>query len=186
MRARIQTIPTGGGGGGGGGSNCFSREVRTSFSSRKQMATYDFHGAVRTTCPLCLRPYQSFKQFGFTFYFLFFARPGQFTKRLLIISADAKGKDSMIFFKIRETAHINSGHVLLSFRLHVMMALTQENVHYTLNSGPGVMNKSSNRVHARIQEFLSGGGGGGGGGGGVEARRPENSLDNVFLVINLF
>ena len=39
----------------------------------------------------------------------------------------------------------------------------------------------SNRVHARIQEFLSGGGG-----GGVEARRPENSLDNVFLVINLF
>ena len=26
----------------------------------------------------------------------------------------------------------------------------------------------------------------GGGGGGVEARRPENSLDNVFLVINLF
>ena len=58
------------------------------------------------------------------------------------------------------------------------MALTQENVHYTLNSGPDVMNKS-NRVHARIQEFLSGGGGG----GGVEARRPENSLDNV---INLF
>ena len=46
------------------------------------------------------------------------------------------------------------------------------------------MNKS-NRVHARIQEFLSGGGGGGGG-GGVEVRRPENSLVNVFLVINLF
>ena len=63
------------------------------------------------------------------------------------------------------------------------MALTQENVHYTLNSGPGAMNKS-NRVHARIQEYLSGRGGGGG--GGVEARRPENSLDNVFLVINLF
>ena len=41
-----------------------------------------------------------------------------------------------------------------------MMALTQENVHYTLNSGPGVMNKS-NRVHARIQDFLSGGGWGG-------------------------
>ena len=34
---------------------------------------------------------------------------------------------------------------------------------------------------------MSGGGGGEGGGGvgGVEARRPENSLDNVFLV-NLF
>ena len=137
----------------GGGSNCFSREVRTSFSSRKQMATYDFHGEVRTSYPLYLRPYQSFKQFGFTFYC-------QFTKRLLIISADAKGKDSMILFKIKETAHINSGHVLLSFGSHVMMALTQENVHYTLNSGPGVLNKS-NRVHARIQEFLSGGGGGG-------------------------
>ena len=26
----------------------------------------------------------------------------------------------------------------------------------------------------------------GGGGGGVEARRPENSLDNVFLVQNYF
>ena len=64
-----------------------------------------------------------------------------------------------------------------------MMALTKENVHYILNNDTGVMNKS-NRVHARIQESLSGGGGGGG--GGVEARRPENSLDNVFLVINLF
>ena len=54
-----------------------------------------------------------------------------------------------------------------------MMALTQENVHYTLNSGPGVMNKS-NRVHARIQEFLSGGGGGGGGGGrGPTARKQS-------------
>ena len=59
-------------GGGGVGSNCFSREVRTSFSSRKQMATYDFHGEVRTPCPLCLRPYQRFKQFEFTFYLLFF------------------------------------------------------------------------------------------------------------------
>ena len=55
-----------------------------------------------------------------------------------------------------------------------MMALTQENVHYTLNSGPGVMNKSI-RVHAQIQEFLSGGGG-----EEVEARRPEKTLDNVF------
>ena len=48
------------------------------------------------------------------------------------------------------------------------MALTQENVHYTLNSGTGVMNKS-NSVHARIQ-FLSGGGRGGGGGGS----RPDS------------
>ena len=69
MHARIQTIPTGGGGG-GGGVELLLEGGRTSFSSRKQMATYDFHGEVRTPCPLCLRPYQSFKQFGFTFYFL--------------------------------------------------------------------------------------------------------------------
>ena len=62
-----------------------------------------------------------------------------------------------------------------------MIALTQENVHYTLNGGPGVMNKSI-RVHARIQEFLSGGWGG----GGVRGPTARNSLDNVFLVINLF
>ena len=58
-----------------------------------------------------------------------------------------------------------------------MMALTQENVHCTLNSGPDVMNKS-NRVHARIQDFLSGRGGG----GGVDSRRSGQ----CFLVINLF
>ena len=55
-----------------------------------------------------------------------------------------------------------------------MMALTQENVHYTLNSGPDVtwfMRGSKKICQA----------GGGGGGGGVEARRPENSLDNVFF-----
>ena len=72
-----------------------------------------FMGRSGPPAPLCLRPYQSFKQFEFTFYlFFFFAGPGQFTKRLLIIPANAKGKDSMILFKIKETAHINSGHVL--------------------------------------------------------------------------
>ena len=57
-----------------------------------------------------------------------------------------------------------------------MMALTQENVHYTLNSGPGVMNKSTGfmRGSRNFRQAV-------GGGGGV-----ENSLDNVFLVINLF
>ena len=30
---------------------------------------------------------------------IFMGRPGQFTKRLLIISADAKGKDSMIYLR---------------------------------------------------------------------------------------
>ena len=53
------------------------------------------------------------------------------------------------------------------------MALTQENVHYTLNSCPGVMNKS-NRVHARIQDFCQARGGGGGGGGrGPTARKQS-------------
>ena len=85
----------------------------------------------------------------------------------------------MILFKIKETAHINSGRVLLSFGSHVMMALTQENVHYTLNSGLGVMNKS-NRVHARIQKFLSGGGGGGGGGMGSNSTARKQSGQCFF------
>ena len=102
----------GGGGGGGGGEGRIATRGRfvPVFLLRNKMAT-----GGPDPCPLCLRPYQSFKQFEFTFYFIFFfffAGPGQFTKRLLIISADAKGKDSMILFKIKETAHINSGHVL--------------------------------------------------------------------------
>ena len=89
------------------------------------MATYDFHGEVRTPCPLCLRlgpnkhtgsevsaHIRVSNSLNSHFIYLFFAGPGQFTNRLLIISADAKGKDSMILFKIKETAHINSGHVL--------------------------------------------------------------------------
>ena len=67
----------------------------------------------------------------------------------------------------------------------MMMALPQENVHHTLNSGPGVMN----RVHARIQEFLSGGGGGGGGGWVGWGSRPDGQKTvwtMFFLVINLF
>ena len=58
-----------------------------------------------------------------------------------------------------------------------MLALTQENVHYTLNSGPETGFMRGSRILNQA---------GGGGGGGVEARRPENSLDNVFLDINLF
>ena len=61
------------------------------------------------------------------------------------------------------------------------MALTQENVHYTLNSGPGVMNKS-NKVHARIQEFLSCG-------EGRAGSRPDGQKTvwtMLVLVIKLF
>ena len=60
-----------------------------------------------------------------------------------------------------------------------MMALTQENVHYTFNSGPAVMNKS-NRVHARIQEFFYARGGGGGGGGGGGDRGKQSRQINLF------
>ena len=112
MRARIQTIPTGGGGGGGDGRvELLLEEVRTSFSSRKQTETYDFHGEVRTHAPSVSAHIRVSNNLNSHFIY-FLAGPGQFTKRLLIISADAKGKDSMILFKIKETAHINSGHVL--------------------------------------------------------------------------
>ena len=107
-----------------GRGDCFSMEVRTSFSSRKYMTTCIFsrgrsgapappprpppppppppprslsvsaHIKVSNSLDICI------------------AGPGRFTNRLLIISADLKGKDSMILFKIKETAHFNSGHVL--------------------------------------------------------------------------
>ena len=63
------------------------------------------------------------------------------------------------------------------------MALTQENVHYTLNSGPGVMNKS-NRVHAQIQDFFVRRGGGGGGGSRPDGQKTVWTM--FFVVINLF
>ena len=50
-----------------------------------------------------------------------------------------------------------------------MMALTQENVHYTLNSGPGT---------CAVPGFFVRGGGGGG------ARKQSGQC--LFLVINLF
>ena len=64
-----------------------------------------------------------------------------------------------------------------------MMALTQENVHYTLNSGSGAYNEQVEQGSCADPAIFvrRWGGGGGGRGGGVEARRPENSLDNVFF-----
>ena len=58
-----------------------------------------------------------------------------------------------------------------------MMALTQENVHCTLNGGSGVMNKSNGS-----RNFCQAGGGGGGG-RGPTARKQSGQ---IFLVINLF
>ena len=54
-------------------------------------------------------------------------------------------------------------------------------MYVTHYSGPDVMNKSI-RVHARIQEFLSGGGGGG---GGRSPTARKQSGQCFFLVINL-
>ena len=103
MSARIQTIPTGGGGG-GGGSNCFSREVRTSFSSRNEWQLMIFMGRSGSPAPsVSAHIGVSIVRIHILFIYYFFAGP----LSVLIISADAKGKDSMILFKIKETAHIN-------------------------------------------------------------------------------
>ena len=105
-----KTIPT------GGGARIASRwRFVPVFLLGNKWQLMIFQGRSGPPAPLCLRPYQSFKQFEFTFiYLFFFAGPGQFTNRMLIISADVKGKDSMILFKIKETAHFDSGHVLFS------------------------------------------------------------------------
>ena len=59
------------------------------------------------------------------------------------------------------------------------MALTQENVHYTLNSGSGVMNKS-NRFMRGSRNFCQGGG------GGSKPDGQKTVWTMFFLVINLF
>ena len=81
----------------------------------------------------------------------------------------------MILFKIKETDRAHQ------FRPRVVLQRddgldARKCTLHILSSDPGVMNKS-NRVHARIHEFCQAGGEGG---EGVEARRPENSMDNVF------
>ena len=64
------------------------------------------------------------------------------------------------------------------------MALTQENVHYTLNSGPGTSRTGFMRGSRNFcQAGVGGGGGGGGGGRGPTARKQSGQC---FLVINLF
>ena len=113
MRARIQTIPRGGGGG-GKGQIASRRGFVPVFLQGNKWQLMIFMGRSGPPAPSVsahIRVSNSLNSHIF-FFFFFFAGPGQFTKRLLIISADAKGKDSMILFKIKETAHINSGHVL--------------------------------------------------------------------------
>ena len=73
----------------------------------------------------------------------------------------------MILFKVKETAHFNSDHVLFQgLRSHVV-ALTQENVHDTfsvlfvghVNSGPdqnsAAYEQCRHCLYARIQKVLS-------------------------------
>ena len=63
-----------------------------------------------------------------------------------------------------------------------MMALTQENVHYTLNSGPVEQGSC-----ADPGIFVRRGGGGGGGGGGGSRPDGQKTVQTIFcLVINLF
>ena len=121
----------------------------------------------------------------FIYLFFFFAGPGQFTKRLLIISADAKGKDSMILFKIKETAHINSGHVLfIKFGVARDDGLDARKctLHIKQWPRPYEQNKS-NRVHARIQEFLTGEGGGGGGRGPTARKQSRQCFFSHQLIL---
>ena len=106
MHAWIQTIPTGGGGG---------RIASRGRFVPKQKTTCDFPGEVRTPCPppLCLRPYQSLKQFEFILLVRHYILPG-----LVIHKPSANyisGRERQRqhdSFKIKETAHFNSGYVL--------------------------------------------------------------------------
>ena len=113
MRARIQKIQTGGGGGLGGGRITSRGKFVPAFLLGNKWQLMIFMGRSGPPAPSVSAHIRVANSLNSHFiYFFFFAGPGQFTKRLLIISADAKGKDSMILFKIKETAHINSGHVL--------------------------------------------------------------------------
>ena len=110
MRARIQTIPTRGGGGGGkGGKGRIASRGRfvPVFLVGNKWQLMIFKGRSGPPAPSVSAHIRVSNSLNSHFIYFLFAGPGQFTKRLLIISADAKGKDSMILFKIKETAHIN-------------------------------------------------------------------------------
>ena len=87
------------GGGGGGGSYCFSREVRTSFILGNKWQLMIFMGRSGPPAPSVSAHIRVSNSLNSHFIYFVFAGPGQFTKRLLIISADAKGKDSMIYLR---------------------------------------------------------------------------------------
>ena len=116
MRARIQKFQGGGGGGGVRGRIASRGRFVTIFLLGNKWQVIIFMGRSAPPAPSVsahIRVSNSLNSHFIYFIYFFFccAGPGQFTK-LLVISAVAKGKDSMILFKIKETAHINSGHVL--------------------------------------------------------------------------
>ena len=101
-----------GGGGGGGGCRIASRgRYVPVFLLGNEWQLMIFMGRSGPPAPSVsahIRVSNSLNSHFIYLFIFFFAGPGQSTKRLLIISADAKGKDSMILFKIEEAAHINS------------------------------------------------------------------------------
>ena len=100
-----------GGGGGGGGCRIASRgRFVPVFLLGNEWQLMIFMGRSGPPAP-CVSAHigVSIVRIHILFIYYFFAGP----LSLLIISADAKGKDSMILFKIKETAHIN-------FRPHVV------------------------------------------------------------------
>ena len=99
-------------GGGGGGRIASRGRFVPVFLLGNKWQLKIFMGRSRPPAPSVSALIRVSNSLNSHFIYFIFAGPCQFTKRLLIISADAKGKDSMILFKIKETALINSGHVL--------------------------------------------------------------------------
>ena len=91
MRARIQTIPTGVGGGGGGVIASRGRFVPVFLRGNKWQLMI-FMGRSGPPAPSVSAHIRVSNSLNSHFIIIIFAGPGQFTKRLLIISAVAKGK----------------------------------------------------------------------------------------------
>ena len=94
MRARIQTIPTE-----GGGRIASRGRFVPVFILGNKWQLMIFMGRFGPPAPSVSAHIRVSNSLNSHFIYLFFAVPGQFTKRLLIISADTKGKDSTIYLR---------------------------------------------------------------------------------------